>query len=173
MQISNTVATATLNTPLDLEYLQEHLPGSVLQKSTGHWLKYRLQPENRYIAFYRSGKFLLTGKGVVEDQDSLVQRVLDLIRTAGIQAEVIALNINNIVAKDKIDLPASLETIYEAFDQKKIEYEPEQFPALIFRDWGLTFLIFSTGSIIITGAKTVESLEQGLRKLKEMMGRVP
>jgi len=70
MQISNTIATATLNTPLDLEYLQEHLPGSVLQKTTGHWLKYRLQPENRYVAFYRSGKFLLTGKGVVEHSPS-------------------------------------------------------------------------------------------------------
>lgn len=52
MEITNVVATATLTVPLDLEHLQQHLKGSVLQKATGHWLKYRLQPENRYIAFY-------------------------------------------------------------------------------------------------------------------------
>lgn len=172
MEITNVVATATLTVPLDLERLRQHLEGSVLQKGTGHWLKYRLQPENRYIAFYKSGKFLITGKGVIGSLDTLVQRVLALIRSAGIDADVLRVDVNNIVAKDTLDLNAPLETIIATLDPRKAEYEPEQFPALIYKDWGVSFLLFSSGSVIVTGAKTLDAAREGLERLKEMLARI-
>jgi len=172
MEITNVVATATLTTPLDLEYLQQRLEGSVLQKTTGHWLKYRLQPENRYIAFYKSGKFLITGKGVIESLDSLTQRILALIHTAGIDAEILRVDINNIVAKDTLPLRASLETVIAVLDPQKAEYEPEQFPALIYKDWGVTFLLFSSGSVIITGARSVDVAHEALREFEKRLARI-
>ncbi|MBN1194539.1 MAG: hypothetical protein JXA08_04235 [Methanomicrobiaceae archaeon] len=172
MEITNVVATATLTVPLDLEYLQAHLKGSMLQKSTGHWLKYRLQPENRYIAFYRSGKYLITGKGVIEYLDSIVQRILTLIRSTGIDADIARVVINNVVAKDKIELNAPLETIIASLDPQKAEYEPEQLPALIYKDWGLSFLLFSTGSVIVTGAKSIDAAQEGFKQLEEMISGI-
>ena len=47
----------------------------------------------------------------------------------------------------------SLENITRNLEYKKTSYEPEQFPGLIYKDWGVTFLLFSTGKIIITGIK--------------------
>ena len=172
MEITNVVATATLTAPLDLEYLRQHLEGSVLQKSTGHWLKYRLQPENRYIAFYKSGKFLITGRGVIESLDSLTHRILALIHSAGIDAEILRVDINNIVAKGTLPLRASLETVIEALDPQKAEYEPEQFPALIYKDWGVTFLLFSSGSVIITGARDVDVAREALREFEMQLARI-
>ncbi|NLZ30404.1 MAG: TATA-box-binding family protein [Methanomicrobiales archaeon] len=172
MEITNVVATATLTTPLDLEHLQQHIEGSVLQKATGHWLKYRLQPENRYIAFYKSGKFLITGRGVIESLDPLVQRILALIRSAGVDADVLRVDINNIVAKDTVALGAPLEAVIASLDPRKAEYEPEQFPALIYKDWGVTFLLFSSGSVIITGAKSVDIASEALRQFETLLARI-
>ena len=172
MEITNVVATATLTAALDLERLQQHLEGSILQKTTGHWLKYRLQPENRYIAFYKSGKFLITGKGVIESLEPLVQRILSLISSTGVDADVLRVDINNIVAKDTLDLRAPLETIIASLDSQKAEYEPEQFPALIYKDWGVTFLLFSSGSVIITGAKSVDAASEGLRRLEILLAQI-
>lgn len=172
MEITNVVATATLSVPLDLEYLRAHLEGSVLQKSTGHWLKYRLQPENRYIAFYKSGKFLITGESVIESLESLVRRILALIRAAGIDADVLQVDVNNIVAKDTIELKAPLETIIASLEPQKAEYEPEQFPVLVYKDWGVSFLLFSSGSVIVTGAKTLDAAGEGLDRLKVILSRI-
>ncbi|RQD89758.1 TATA-box-binding family protein, partial [Methanosalsum natronophilum] len=162
MEVVSAIAVVTLNKPLNLEHLQEFILDSVLQKTNISCLKYRLQPENRYIVFYKTGKFLITGRNVLDEKDSIVERVMKLIKASGIEITVDNVKICNIVAKDSIYLSEPLDTIYERMEQKNSEYEPEQFPALIYKKWNVTFLIFQTGSIIITGAKDIESLQQGL-----------
>jgi transcription initiation factor TFIID TATA-box-binding protein len=41
------------------------------------------------------------------------------------------------------------------------EYEPEQFPGLIYRpsDFDAVLLIFATGKVVITGSKDLETAE--------------
>ena len=63
MKISNIVATVTLSKPLDLIYLHENLKGTQRDPKI-HWLKYRIPSNNSYIAFYQSGKFLVTAKSM-------------------------------------------------------------------------------------------------------------
>jgi len=168
MEIVSLVATATLNESLDLELLQKKIKGSDLTKANGGWLKYRLKPEMRYIAFYKSGKFLITGKDLQNNISIVSERILNLIIEAGLEREIIKLEINNIVGKGKIERNPTLESFF-LNNPERSEYEPEQFPALIFRDWNLTFLLFSTGSTIVTGAKSIEQLESGFKKFKKLV----
>lgn len=168
MEIVSLVATVTLNGPLDLELLQRKIEGSELTKANGGWLKYRLKPEMRYIAFYRNGKFLITGKDLQNNISTVSERILNLIIEAGCERRIIKTEINNIVGKGKIERNPTLES-FILNNPEKSEYEPEQFPALIFRDWNLTFLLFSTGSIIVTGAKSIEQLESGFKKFKKLV----
>jgi len=168
MEIVSLVATITLDGPLDLEVLQKKIEGSELTKNNGGWLKYRLKPEMRYIAFYRNGKFLITGKDLHNSISDVIERVLELIIEAGVLRKVKEIEINNIVGKGKIDYPPTLES-FMLNNPEKSEYEPEQFPALIFRDWNLTFLFFSTGSTIVTGAKNIDQLESGFKKFKKLV----
>lgn len=169
MQIVNTVATVTLSSPLNLERLHSGLEGSKLGTSVAHWLKYRLQPENQYVAFYKSGKFLLTGKDVLKSLEFLTQRVITLINSTGVHTNVERVDINNIVGKEKIELKTSLEIIIAKLDPYKAEYEPEQFPALIYKDWGLSFLLFSSGSLIVTGAKDINQISIGLEQFTRLI----
>ncbi len=168
MEIVSLVATVILDGPLDLGLLQRKIEGSELTKANGGWLKYRLKPEMRYIAFYRNGKFLITGKDLQDNISGVSERVLKLIIKAGFNRKIKKIEINNIVGKARIEGNPTLES-FIVNNPDKSEYEPEQFPALIYRDWNLTFLLFSTGSTIITGAKTLEQLESGFKKFKKLV----
>lgn len=168
MEIVSLVATATLNGPLDLEILRNVLPGSKFSNKKNGWLMYRLKPELRYIAFYRSGKFLITGKDLQNNINDVSQRILKYIIEAGFNRAIIQIKVHNIVAKGKIVNNSTLES-FLLNNSNKSEYEPEQFPGLIFRDWGLTFLLFSTGSTIITGAKNIEQLEFGFEEFTKLV----
>ncbi len=170
LEIVNVVATGTLTESLDLEKLHENLPGSA--KSTSHWLKYRLPESNRYIAFYKSGKFLITGKNVLDKQDELCAVILDILRNADVTHILDHLSINNIVCNTSVELEKSLDVIIEQADPKKCSYEPEQFPGLIYKDWGVTFLLFSSGSLIITGAKKIEETENGLENFLQFLSKI-
>jgi len=60
MKIVNIVATAKVKGEFNLALLSEKISG-VEYSPNKMWLKMRLQPGNYYIAFYKSGKFLITG----------------------------------------------------------------------------------------------------------------
>jgi len=62
----------------------------------------------------------------------------------------------------------NLNALAIGFGLENTEYEPEQFPGLIYRPTGLNcvFLIFGSGRIVITGCRTVQEAEQGFSELK-------
>jgi transcription initiation factor TFIID TATA-box-binding protein len=167
-KIANVVATASLTEPLDLILIHELLPQTELPGKSP-WLKLRLQPDNTYIAFYKSGKFLITTK-FPEKLDSIAQRVLDLLQEVDIDVEIVRIEIHNIVVSATISLNSSLESIIRNLDSRKASFEPEQFPALVYKDWGVSFLLFSTGSCIVTGLKNVEDAEEVIQKFKKTIG---
>ncbi|MFC2154834.1 TATA-box-binding protein, partial [Candidatus Altiarchaeota archaeon] len=77
--------------------------------------------------------------------------------------------IQNIVASSSLDLKVNLDVLAtECYDT---EYEPEQFPGLVFRlDKPKTvMLIFRSGKIIITGAKTPEEVHKAAKRTKEVV----
>ena len=170
LTVSNVVAIGKLSAPLDLELLHKNLPGS--EKSTSHWLKYRMPEDNRYVAFYQSGKFLLTGKDVLEKKDNLCKEILISLRNAGFSHTLEEFVVTNLVCNFKIVLNQNLEKIYINLDSDKVEYEPEQFPGLIYKDFGVTFLLFSTGSMVITGAKTLQMAEEATQDFIDLLNKL-
>jgi transcription initiation factor TFIID TATA-box-binding protein len=167
MKISNIVATVKLAAPLDIGYLNQNIPGTVKDPKV-HWLKYRLPKNNSYVAFYRSGKFLVTSKSF-EQIDKNVKYVLSKLERIGISTNDWKLEIHNLVIGDAVDLPCTIEKLVENMDAKKTSFEPEQFPALIYKDWGVSFLLFSTGKIILTGAKRLDQAADVMGKFRQLL----
>lgn len=165
IKIANVVATVTLTTPLDLALIHERIPETEVPGKSP-WLKLRLKPDNTYTAFYKSGKFLITTKHP-EKLDEIARRVLEILHNAGINTDIIRTEIHNVVVKANIPLNKSLESIIANLDPKKAEFEPEQFPALVYKNWGVSFLLFSTGSCIVTGLKDVGDARLVLERFKE------
>jgi len=165
MKISNIVATVELIKPFDISFLNKNIKGTVRDPKV-HWLKYRIPYNNSYIAFYKSGKFVVNAKSF-EQIDNNINFVLEKLEEIGISTIGWKLKIQNLVISDSIDLPSSIEKLIENLDPKKASFEPEQFPALVYKDWGVNFLIFSTGRIILTGAKSMEEARAAIEKLQE------
>lgn len=168
MKMVNMVAIAILSAPLDLEEMANMLPNSEQCKSA-KWLKYRLGPEKKYIAFYKSGKFLITGVRSRQEVRVLVDKVVDELLRYGIEVTVTAVRVNNIVFEGKLDLLVSLENLILMLDAGKASYEPEQFPGLVYKDWGVSFLLFSSGKFIITGVKDERDIGLVAAKFEELI----
>jgi len=52
-----------------------------------------------------------------------------------------------------------------------IDYEPKQFPGLIYKidDNGVLLILFSSGKIVCTGAKNVETASNAIETIKEKL----
>ncbi|MCX6710616.1 MAG: hypothetical protein NTZ02_00830 [Candidatus Woesearchaeota archaeon] len=77
------------------------------------------------------------------------------------------MTIQNIVASGSIGMDLNLNDL--AMKLKNTEYEPEQFPGLVYKlpELKATFLLFSNGKIVCTGTKSEEEVNRALDKLLE------
>ena len=79
------------------------------------------------------------------------------------------------VASGDIGMKLNLNTL--AFKLENAEYEPEQFPGLVYKvpSSHITFLLFGTGKIVCTGAKNegeiISAVNKLVKTLKGVMGK--
>ncbi len=169
MKIVNIVATVILREPLDLHWVHQHLPGSKFPKSGAPWLQYRIKPENYYTTFYKSGKFLITGITSPVEINPLANRIIGILKDHDVIVEIAAIKIHNYVVIDSIGHEIQFDKLITALRNDNIEYEPEQFPGMIIREGEYTFLVFSSGKIILTGIKDIDDIEPILEKFKQKL----
>jgi len=79
--------------------------------------------------------------------------------------------INNVVSTVKLEISEKLDLIKIARKAPESEYNPEKFPGLILRleDPKASFLIFTTGSMVITGLKNVLQVEKAVKNVLKML----
>jgi transcription initiation factor TFIID TATA-box-binding protein len=77
--------------------------------------------------------------------------------------------IQNIVASGNIQNNIDLEMAADLLDN--VMYEPEQFPGLIYRmsDPKVVLLVFASGKLVITGAKSDENVNEAVYKLYDLL----
>ncbi len=83
----------------------------------------------------------------------------------------IDISIENVVASASLDQKIDLLAIMKVF--RNVEYRPKQFPGLVFRlkRPKTATLIFSTGKMVCTGAKSEKLARSAIRKVvKELKG---
>ncbi|MFX1328815.1 MAG: TATA-box-binding protein [Promethearchaeota archaeon] len=82
--------------------------------------------------------------------------------------------VNNIVATAKIDLTGKLDLVKIARKLHDAEYHPERFPGVIFRQDNprATFLIFSTGKMVVTGLEFIQDTEKAVSKLLKKLKKL-
>ncbi|GAF68874.1 unnamed protein product, partial [marine sediment metagenome] len=77
------------------------------------------------------------------------------------------ITVQNIVASGSIKLNLNLN--YLALELGNTEYEPEQFPGLVYKlvEPTATFLLFSNGKLVCTGTKNKQQLEEAMIQLNK------
>ena len=80
----------------------------------------------------------------------------------------------NIVCTGELDQSLNLNALAIGLGLEDTEYEPEQFPGLIFRpsEADCVVLLFATGKVVITGGSDMETADNTFRELKRQIGEL-
>jgi transcription initiation factor TFIID TATA-box-binding protein len=72
---------------------------------------------------------------------------------------------------DKVNLNKSLNDLIVALDDKRALYEPEQFPGLMYKDErvGISYLLFPSGKVVITGVKDIKIAKKEYEEFKTLI----
>ena len=170
VQIRNVVAVATLDQKIDLlaimkvfrnvEYRPKKFPGLV----------FRLKRPKTATLIFSTGKMVCTGSKSEKQAHSAVKKVVRELKKAGI---IILgeprITIENMVASADIGGDVDLETASAVLGD--IMYEPEQFPGAVYRmdEPKVVILIFSTGKLVITGAKREKQVHEAADKIRAIL----
>ena len=115
---------------------------------------------------FKTGKMIVTGAKTVASSELASKKYASIIRNAGFNARFENFAIQNMTASCDVGFPISLEGLLYAHAQF-CTYEPELFPGLIYRmtDPKIVFLVFVSGKLVITGAKSEETLMEALQNM--------
>ena len=169
-KIVNVVASVTIKDKIDLiriarkykdiEWNPERFPGLIM----------RLIKPKACVLMFHTGKLIVTGLAREKDIDLVTKEIMSRINNAGISIKSTPkIQIQNVVASG--DLGSGINLDLASILLERAIYEPEVFPGLIYRMTKpkAAFLIFSSGRIVIAGAKNEEIIKNSMNILKNQL----
>jgi len=171
IRVENIVASASLGVLVPLEKIVSKMEGMEYEPEQFPGLVYRMTDPKAAALIFGSGKIVCTGARSLEDVKEVFRKVVLIVKKSGAKVpKEYKFQVENIVSSAKLESKLNLDDI--AFNLENSEYEPEQFPGLVYRmtEPKVAFLLFGSGKIVITGARSVKdvniAVEKVSRKLK-------
>ena len=167
VNVENMVASTKLADEFDLHRIEAELEGAEYNKEKFPGLVYRtIDPKGAFLIF-TSGKVVCTGAKNAKDVHLVITNIAERLKSIGIEniySEPV-INIQNMVASADLGTKLNLNAITLGLGMENVEYEPEVFPGLVYRIKApkIVVLIFSSGKLVVTGGKTVNDCEEGVR----------
>ncbi|WP_159903640.1 TATA-box-binding protein [Salinirussus salinus] len=164
VKIVNVVGSGFLRREFDLSVVAEDL-GSVAEFDPEKYpaMYVRFSEDSPLVTVYRTGKFIITGAGSIEESYESKDGLLSCLSSAGIvsKEDLEWFKIQNLVCTTVLGDNLNLSALAIGLGLEQTEYEPEQFPGLIYRnpDFECVVLIFSTGKAVITGSSDLDDVE--------------
>ncbi len=166
LKVQNIVATTSLEKEVSLTKLARTQPNTEYNPDTFPGLVLRVKEPKSAVLVFSSGNLVCTGTKSVSQVRDVVQQVIKQLRKIGVNVKIKPkITVQNIVASGAIDLDLNLNTL--SLELENTEYEPEQFPGLVYKleDPTATFLLFSNGKLVCTGTKNKAQLEDSMVQL--------
>jgi transcription initiation factor TFIID TATA-box-binding protein len=172
VKVENVVAFVSLGKDIKLTSISNRLKDAEYSPDTFPGVIYRIPKPKTANLIFSSGKIVCTGSKSVEEAGVAVNQVVEDLRKLKIQLpESFDMRIENIVASTQIEAMGKLNLEDISFALENVEYEPEQFPGLVFRiaEPRVAFLLFGSGKIICTGARNVDDIHRALVKFRKKL----
>jgi transcription initiation factor TFIID TATA-box-binding protein len=173
IKIQNIVASASLEHEIPLIKLAEALPNTEYNPEQFPGLVMRIKEPKTSALIFSSGKIVCTGAKsmgkVKEAVDKIIQNIEKIKIKINIQPQI---KVQNMVASGSIGMDLNLNSLATALEHT--EYEPEQFPGLVYKLPGTraTFLLFSNGKIVCTGTRSESKLREAVDMLVENLIKI-
>ncbi|WP_303247331.1 TATA-box-binding protein [uncultured Methanobrevibacter sp.] len=173
IKIENIVASASIGKDIVLTEISKALEGVEFNREQFPGLVFKLKEPKTAALIFSSGKLVCTGAKSIDDSKLAINKTVDLMRTIDPdiphEFEII---IQNIVASGNLESTLNLEAV--ALELEDTEYEPEQFPGLVYRlsDPKVVLLLFGSGKVVCTGAKTRDDAKLGVERAYDRLSEL-
>jgi len=172
LTIENIVAHAKIADSIDVNKLTEKNPEFKYDSNEFSGVTIKLDEPKTAVIILPSGKAICTGAKNLKDVEKALKIVTNKIKRAGIKVKTKPETITtNIIVSLDLKKELHLASISKGLMIENVNYEPEEFPGLIYKmdDLGATLLLFSSGKIVCTGAATIEDASKAIESMKEKL----
>ena len=166
IKVVNIVVSTSLEHDIPLEKMAATLSNTEYNPEQFPGLVIRIKEPKTSALIFSSGKVVCTGARNMKEVKESIQKIIKSLQKINIKITIEPkINIQNIVASGSVGMDLNLNTL--AMKLNNTEYEPEQFPGLVYKlaEAKATFLLFSNGKIVCTGTKSEDEVYIALDKL--------
>lgn len=168
--IQNVVATVDLGCRLDLRLISEQARNVEYNRRKFHALIMRIREPRTTTLVFSSGKMVITGAKSEALAKLAARKHARALQKCGFGTGFSDFKVQNYVGSATCDFLIRLERIAHMYRESAM-YEPELFPGLVYTMLRpkLKCLVFSTGKIVLTGAKAVEDIQEAFANLYPLL----
>lgn len=166
VKIVNIVVSTSLEHDIPLEKMAATLSNTEYNPEQFPGLVIRIKEPKTSALIFSSGKVVCTGARTIKEVEESLKKIIKSLEKINIKIKIKPeIKIQNIVASGSVGMILNLNTL--AMKLENTEYEPEQFPGLVYKlkEAKATFLLFSNGKIVCTGTKSEEEVHQAVAML--------
>ncbi len=172
VKVENIVASTIFAEKLDLDMIAQSLEEAEYEPEQFPGLVYRLKNPKTATLLFRSGKSNITGAKNIEDVRKTIDIIAEKLKKLGMDVHKnLEIVVQNMVATADLGGELNLSEVAISLGLENVEYEPEQFPGLVYRirEPKVAMLLFGSGKIVCAGAKKVEDISIAVEALLEKL----
>jgi transcription initiation factor TFIID TATA-box-binding protein len=173
IRVVNIVVSASLGHDIPLEKMAATLSNTEYNPEQFPGLVIRIKEPKTSALIFSSGKIVCTGARTMANVHESIRKIIKSLEKINVKIkEFPEVKIQNIVASGSVGMDLNLNIL--AMKLENTEYEPEQFPGLVYKlpEQKATFLLFSNGKVVCTGTKSEEEVNRALDKLIENLKKI-
>jgi transcription initiation factor TFIID TATA-box-binding protein len=171
IKIVNIVVSTSLEKDIPLIKLAEALPNTEYNPEQFPGLVMRIKDPKTSALIFSSGKIVCTGARSMGKVKESIKKIIQNVEKIRIKITITpVIKVQNMVGSGGMDL--NLNSL--AMELENTEYEPEQFPGLVYKlaDTRATFLLFSNGKIVCTGTRSETKLKEAVQLLVKNLAKL-
>ena len=193
VKIRNIVSTADLCCKFNLKLICLQAKNAEYNPKRFSGLIMRIKEPKTTALIFSNGKIIVLGAKTEEESKNACRKFGKILRKLGYTDIVLKkFKIQNIVSSCEVNFKIKLTELYMHMkkilnsnkgNSKKVDYEPELFPGLIFRyinensihnqtdnnQSNIVFLVFASGKIVITGANNRHQIYDAVEKFYPLL----
>ena len=167
IKVVNIVVTTNLEHKLHLEKIASTLSNVEYNPEQFPGLVLRIKEPKTSALLFTSGRVVCTGAKDMATAKKAIHKIIGSLKKVNVKITIEPiLKIQNLVGAGGLGFDLNLNSL--VMKLKNTEYEPEQFPGLVYKmkyPFHASFLLFSNGKIVCTGTKSKEEMEKCLEQL--------
>jgi transcription initiation factor TFIID TATA-box-binding protein len=171
-KVENVIATAKIGENLNLFKISSSIEEAEYNPETFPGIIFNLKNPKTVILIFRSGRVVCTGAHSLEDARAAIDIIVKKFEVAEIEVEPDPeMKVKTIITSTDFGQELDLQEVANILDKEKVDYDPAEFPGLIYkiREQGPEFLMFKSGVIVCTGCKKAKQIEKFVGEIADKL----